>query len=94
MKKTAKNYKEFLRRNPEQYTYTKENIDYSNLIYLGTVLKLNYLSDKTIYAKEKKKPVKRIHTHSFKNPHFVFTNAKRNILVVAPTRIDKRGILD
>lgn len=94
MKKIAKNYREFIRRNPVRYEYSKANIDYKGLIYLGTILKLDYISDKSIYAGEKKKPVKRIHTHPFKKPHFAFTNAKRNVLIIAPTRIDKRGILD
>lgn len=93
IKKVINNYKEFNHRNPESYYI--DNIPINDFIYVGTVVLLEYLSDKTIPDDKNSKIGKlRRHYHPFKKPHYVFTNREGNVLFIAPTKISRRGILD
>lgn len=93
LEKVAKNYREFQHYNPDKYIKTEINLK-GGLVYVGSVLKLDYLSDKILTKKDRRKREMRIHTHPFEKPHLVFTNKAKNVIIIAPTRIDKRGILD
>lgn len=92
IKTIANKYKRFVKRNPDGIG--KADIDFKGLTYVGTVIMLEYYSDKTIPNDNPKKPVGRRHFHPFEKPHYVFTNAKKDTLFIAPTKISGRGILD
>ena len=57
------------------------------LIYIGTVKTIWYKSDKF-------DRVQRIHMHDFKKPAMCFTNKARTFIIIMPTRISERGILN
>jgi hypothetical protein len=81
-----KNYASFTWRKPDTQEKGTININpQDDLIYVGSMSKLYYLSDKF-----DKKPRK--HTHDFENPHMVLTNRSGNILICLPCKITTYGI--
>ena len=89
IKKSIKNYKEFMHREPDRIL--KVDIDYSSFIYIGTAEKIEYISDKIL--PDDKENIPRIYVHKFDRPQFVYSNGK-DTLFISPTKINYRGILD
>jgi len=85
--KAVANYKEFYWRNPSKImSGTIDLKSGDKIIYLGTAIKLDYVSDK--FDKEE-----RTHTHDFVKSHIVAKNSKGNLLMIMPVSVNERGIL-